>query len=153
MLNKEKLLQFLLKARTKTYAGGGGKVEPAFEGADQLEYKEGDWLYRDIYYTGRGIFIGLEVVYYRDKPVLAMSYYGNFKEMSEEEIDNILRKALLENWQETRIWKEVEWEMGEYKYVCKPDFEGSLEEFAGLEKIFKKGKEVYRFFYAGGLIE
>ena len=28
MLDKEKLLQFLLEARTKTYAGGKGKVKP-----------------------------------------------------------------------------------------------------------------------------
>jgi hypothetical protein len=81
-----------------------------------------------------------------------MSYYGNFKGMTEKEIDEILRKALMENWQITRIWKKVEWGKGDYKYVCQPYFEGSIEEMAGSETIFKKGKEVYNFFYAGGLI-
>ena len=152
MTTKEEVLQFLLKARTKTYAGGKGKVTPVFDGSTQLEYKEGDWFYRDLYYTGNGIFMGLEVVYLQQKPIWAMSYYGNFKKMTEEEIDKILRKALLENWQTTRTWKKVEWEKDDYKYVCEPDFEGSIEELAGTERIFKKGREVYTFYYAGGLI-
>ena len=152
MLDKEKLLQFLLEARTKTYAGGEGKVKPILHGSVQLEHREGEWLYRDIYYVGNGIFMGLEVVHYQDKPVWSMSYYGNFKKMTEEEIDKILRGALIDEWQEARLWKRVEWEKGEFKYICEPDFEGSIDEMAGIEKIFKLGEQVYAFFYAGGLI-
>ncbi|MDP2933038.1 MAG: DUF5680 domain-containing protein [bacterium] len=151
-MEKEKLLQFLLKARTKTYAGGGEKAQSAFNGSTQLEYREEDWFYRDVYYTGNGIFMGLEAIYYQDKAVWAMSYYGNFKKMSEREIDQILKKALVENWQTARTWKDVEWSFEDYKYLCEPDFEGSIEEMAGSEKILKQEKEVYRFFYAGGLI-
>lgn len=160
-MDKEKLLQFLLKARIKTYAGGGGKVKPVFKDSDQLEYKEDDWSYRDVYYTGNGIFMGLEVVYYQDKAVWSMSYYGNFKKMKEEELDSILRQALLDNWEKARTWQKVEWEKGDYKYICEPDkaedleqeeFTGSIEEMAGMEKIFKHGKDVYTFVYAGGLI-
>jgi len=151
-MEEKKLLKFLLKARTKTYAGGGGKVKSVFKGSKQLEYREGDWFYRDVYYSGKGIFMGIEVVHYKNNPVFAMSYYGNFKGMAEEEIDKILREALMENWQTTRIWKKVEWQKGDYKYVCQPDFEGSIDELAGSETIFKKGKEIYKFFYAGGLL-
>jgi len=152
MMDKEKLLQFLLNARTKTYAGAGGKVEPVFKGSDQLEHREGDWLYRDVYYNGKGIFMGLEVVYYQEKAVWSMSYYGNYKGMSEEEMDKILRKALVENWQNVRIWKKVEWEKDDYKYICQPDFEGSIDELAGEEKILKGDKEIYTLFYAGGIL-
>jgi len=152
MLDKEKLTQFLLKARTKTYAGGGGKVQPALSASKQLEYREGDWFYRDVYFTGNRIFMGLEVIYYQGQVVWAMSYYGNFKKMTEEELDKILRRALMENWQTTRIWKKVKWEEDGYKYVCQPDFSGSIDEMAGLETISKRGKEIYRFFYAGGIL-
>ena len=161
-MDKEKLLQFLLKARTKTYAGGGEKVGPVFKGSTQLEYREKNWFYRDIYYTGNGIFMGLETVYKDEKPVWAMSYYGNFKKMSEEEIDKVLKEALMVNWQKVRIWEKVEWSKGDYKYICEPDkaedlereeFTGSIEEMAGIEKIFKHGKDVYTFVYAGGLIK
>lgn len=152
MINKKEILQFLLKARTETYAGKGGKVKPVFNGSAQLEYKKGKWFYRDIYYTGNGIFTGLEVVHYQNEPVWTMCYYGNFKGMTEEETDKILREALLKNWQEVRIWKKAEWKKGDYRYICEPDFEGSIEELAGVEKIFKKGKQVYTLYYAGGFI-
>lgn len=152
MIDKTKLTQFLLKARTQTYAGAGGKTKPVFNGSTQLERKEKDWFYRDVYYTGNGIFMGLEVVHYQDRPVWAMSYYGNFRSMSEQEIDSILREALLANWQTARTWKKVQWEKDNCRYVCEPDFEGSIKEMTGAEKIYKDKKEVYRFFYAGGLI-
>jgi len=152
-MDKEKLTNFLLKARTKTYTGAGGKVEPVLKGSKQLEYQENDWLYRDVYYSGNGIFMGIEVVHFENNPVWAMSYYGNFKKMTEEELDKILREALMKNWQITRIWKKVEWEKDGYKYICQPDFEGSIDEMAGLETISKRGKEVYRFFYAGGILD
>jgi len=152
MTDKVKLQEFLLEARTKTYAGDGGKVEPAFAGSFQLEYKEGKWSYRDIYYTGNGIFTGLEVVYFKEKPAWSMSYFGDFRKLTEEEIDRILRKALMENWQTVRTWNYVEWELENYKYVCQPDSKGSIDEVAGTEKIFKAGEQVYSFYYAGGFM-
>lgn len=152
-MNKNNLKNFLLKARTKTYAGAGGKAKPAFPGSDQLEYREGDWLYRDVYYTGNGIFTGLETVYLQNRPIFAMSYYGNFKKLTEKEIDKILRKALIKNWKTARTWQKTEWKTGDYQYICQPSFPGqSINEMAGIEKIFKRGKEVYGFFYAGGII-
>jgi|AntAceMinimDraft_16_1070373.scaffolds.fasta_scaffold11080_6 hypothetical protein len=152
MLDKEKLLQFLLKARTQTYAGAQGKVKSILNGSVQMEHKEGDWFYRDIYYIGNGIFTGLEVIHFKDKPIWSMCYYGNFKKMTEKEVDKILRGALMDKWQEARLWKKVEWEKDDFKYICEPDFEGSINEMAGMEKIFKSGDQVYTFFYAGGLI-
>lgn len=152
MLNKKELLRFLLKARTKTYAGAGGGVKPALTGSKQLEYKEKSWLYRDVFYVGNGIFVGLETIYHQAKPVFGMSYYGNFKGMSEKETDRILRGALIANKEKTRTWKEVQWEKDGYQYLCQPDFGKSIDDFGGSETISKKRKEIYRFFYAAGLI-
>jgi len=151
-MNNDELQKFLTAARTKTYAGDQGKVQPLLSGSDQLEYQENDWFYRDIYYTGNGIFMGLEVVYYKNKPAWSMCYYGNFKKVAEEEIDKVLRKALLENYQTTRLWNYVEWKTENYKYVCVPDYQGSIEEMTGSEKIFKDNEQIYYFYYAGGLI-
>ncbi|MDD5738965.1 MAG: DUF5680 domain-containing protein [Candidatus Pacebacteria bacterium] len=150
--NKEKLLRFLLQARTKTYAGSKGKVKPVLAGSKQLEYGEGEWLYRDVYYNGPGIFMGLEAVYFNSKAVWSMSYFGDYQGMTESEVDKILRGALLANWETARIWKSVEWEKDGYKYTCAPDFNGSIEKMAGLEKILKKEKQIYYFFYAGGVL-
>ncbi len=152
-MDKKRLTDFLLKARTKTYAGGGGKVKPALGGSDQLEYREGDWLYRDVYYNGNGIFMGLETVYFNKSAVWGMSYYGNYKKMTEKEVDLVLRGALIKNWKTARMWHKAKWTKGEYKYVCEPDFKGSINEMGGFENITKKGKEIYHFFYAGGLLK
>ncbi|MBI2626407.1 MAG: hypothetical protein HYW69_02320 [Candidatus Nealsonbacteria bacterium] len=151
-MNKKELLNFLLRARTKTYAGAGGSVSPALKGSKQLEYKEEDWLYRDVFYVGKGIFTGLEVVHFQGKPIWSMSYYGNFKKMTEEEIDKILRRALIENQKTARTWKLVEWQKDGYEYICQPDFGKSVDGFGGSETIFRNGKDVYSFFYAAGLI-
>lgn len=135
----------------KTYAGDGGKVASVFGGSEQLEYKEGDYLYRDVYYFGEKKFMGLETVYFQGEPVCSVSYFGSCSGKPEE-IYEFLKQALLENWKNVRIWKEVEWDKGDYKYICKPDFNGSIEEMAGAEQIYSKDKEVYRFFYGGGII-
>ena len=151
MDNKE-LVKFLLKARTNTYAGAGGKIKAVFEGSKQMEYKEGEWFYRDVFYVGKGIFAGLEAVYFKEKPIFTMSYFGNYKGMTEKETDKILRQALIENWEKTRIWKYVKWEKYGYEYTCEPDGGNSIEEIGGTEKISKKGKDIYTFYYAGGAI-
>src|SRR6056297_3055857 len=152
-MDKEKLTQFLLKSRTKTYAGGKGEIKPVLDGSTQLEYKEGNYFYRDIYYSGNLKFMGLETIYFKDEPIWSMSYYGRSFIKDEKKIYKFLKEALLEKWQKARIWKNVEWEKGDYKYICKPDFKGSIEEMAGLEEIFKDNKKVYQLFYAGGIIK
>ena len=151
-MNKVKLQEFLIKARTNTYAKGKGKVKPALLGSEQLEYKEKSWLYRDVYFIGNGIFAGLETIYFQKKPVWSMSYFGNFKSLSEQEIDKILRKALIENANKTRLWNLVEWEFENYKYICEPDSKAHIDELGGSEKILKNDQQVYFFYYAGGFI-
>ena len=151
-MDKKKLLSFLIDARANTYAGGKGKVKPAFPGSTQLEYKEGEWFYRDIYNLGNKIFMGLETVYFKDKPVWSMCYYGDFKKMTEKEVDEILRAALIKYKDKTRLFHQVEWEKGEFKYICTPDFNSGIDEVAGLEEIYKGKDKVYLLYYAGGFI-
>lgn len=149
-MNKDHISKFLIQARSKTYAGESGKVKPAFEDSNQLEFIDGDWFYRDVYNNGNGIFVGLETVYFKEKVVWSMSYYGNYKKLTEEEIDKVLRKALIEKKYTARLWNDISYESGDYKYTCVGY--GSIDELGGTEKIFKGDKEVYFFYYAGGVI-
>lgn len=149
--NKKNLVDFLIKARANTYAGGEGKVAPAFPGGYQLEYQEGDWLYRDFYNLGNAIFIGLETVYLKSKPVWSNCYYGNFKGMTEEETDKILRRALTEN-KDTRLWRKIEWEKDGFTYLCIPKFKTGIDEVSGTEEIYKGKEKIYFFSYAGGFV-
>lgn len=142
--------KFLLDARTKTYAASIGKQEAVLPGSVQYGFTEGEFRYQDIYYLGNRIFSGLETVFVGDSPVWTMSYFGDFKQLTEEETDLILRKALIANWETVRLGGKVEWESAEYKYFC--DGNGSIDEIQGTETIHKDGKLVYFFNYAGGLI-
>jgi hypothetical protein len=152
-MDKKKLLSFLVASRTHTYAAGDkGKVKPAFSGSTQLEYKSGDWLYRDVYNLGNKIFIGLETLYFKNKPTWSMCYYGNFKEMTEKGADKILGRALIEKKDRARLWYRVEWEENGYKYICTPDGQKNIDEISGSEEIYKGEKKVYFLYYAGGFI-
>jgi hypothetical protein len=151
-MDKNKLLTFLIEARTNTYAGGNGKVKPAFIDSTQLEYKKGGWFYRDVYNLGNKIFMGLETIYFKNSPVWSMCYYGNFKKITEKEADEVLRRALIEKKNKTRLWYSVEWKKGEYKYICTPDGQKDIDEISGLEEIYKREKKIYFLFYAGGFI-
>lgn len=149
-MDKRKLEKFLLKARAKTYAGADGKSESILSGSVQYEYLEGDFLYRDIYFIGNAIFPGLETVYHKEKPMWSMSYFGNFSGMTEEQTDSMLRKALTENWEMTRMYNRVEKDYNDFKYIC--DGSGTINEVNGTEEIYTEGKKVYFFAYAGGFI-
>lgn len=144
------LEKFLFQARTKTYAGAGGKVKALLSGSTQLEYKEGDFLYRDIYYTGKNTFAGLETIYQKEKPMFSVSYFGNWGDMTEAEMDDILRGALMAN-PETRGYKNIKWEKNGFVYECTPDTT-SFDEISGGETISQSGKQVYYFYYAGSLL-
>ena len=139
------ILNFLLTARTKTYAGQGGKVEPALSGSKQLEYAEGDWFYRDIYYVGEHAFLGIETIYFQGKPAWNMVYRGEWNDITDEEVRSILPAALIANANTARINQRVEWTRDNYRYLC--EGEGELEKFHGLETVFKDSQSVHRVVY------
>ena len=149
-MDKIELEKFLLKARTKTYAAGTSKSDPLLPGSVQYEFTDGDFSYRDVYYIGNGIFPGLETIFYKDKPVWSMSYFGDFSTMTEEQVDSMLRKALMELWETTRIYKQIDKDYGEFTYTCNGS--GTIDELEGTEEIHVGKDRVYFFYYAGGFI-
>jgi hypothetical protein len=151
-MNKIKNVErFLIEARTKTYAGSAGVVKAALNGSKQLEYRNDYLLYRDVYYTGKNTFYGIETIFDNDKPVFGMSYYGNWGDMTEKEIDDILRGALINN-PETRLNKRFEWRQNGFIYNCNPDITDGIKEISGTETIMKNGEQLYIFYYAGGML-
>jgi hypothetical protein len=71
------LAAFLLRAKRATYAAQGddATVTPLIPGSKQLEYREGERLYRDVY-VGLTTFAGLETVDDAGAPRWAMTYAG-----------------------------------------------------------------------------
>ena len=72
------LSAFLVEAKRRTYAGLDDDATVAaqiFPGSKQLEYREGDLSYRDIYF-GMTYFVGQEVVQAGERVIWSMSYAG-----------------------------------------------------------------------------
>jgi hypothetical protein len=150
LMNHTALLAFLLEARANTYVANAQRSTPALPGSRQFEFTKPDWLYRDVYYQGNGLLMGIETIFLQDKPVWSMSYFGDFSKMTETQVDRMLRKALLDNRRTARINRQVEKDYGDFTYSCAGA--GSLQELAGMEEICVNDKEVYFFHYAGGSI-
>jgi hypothetical protein len=149
-MDNQSILDFLLEARSKTYASDNGSVEPLLKGSKQLEYGRHGWLYRDVYNQGRGLFMGIETVYYNHSPLWSMSYFGDFGKMTEAQADRMIRQALIDHRHDTRIFKRVHTRYADFQYLC--DGEGTLDELSGTEEIIIRGETVYFFYYAGGRI-
>ena len=86
--DQDEFVAFLLEAKRATYAGQGDEatVTPLVPGSKQLEYRDGDYLYRDIYF-GMAYFIGQEVVSHRRRAVWSMSYAGGVTSLSRDSSD------------------------------------------------------------------
>jgi hypothetical protein len=153
--SKSDLLHFLIQAKKETYAAQGddATVTPLLEGSRQLEYRAGDYLYRDIYY-GMAYFVGQETVYYKNIPLWSMAYSGGVDKQygidKVREIYAFLRQAMREVSYENPYRGPLEFKVDDFEYF---DFnKGAIEEFSGHEKIVLKGKQVYYLNYSGGYI-
>ena len=150
------VLDFLIRAKQHTYAAQGDEasVNPHLAGSRQLEYREGSFFYRDIYFGNR-YFVGQETVYYIEQPYWAMSYSGGV----EPNIDNVdevrkiyafLRMALRKVSRE-HIVRGSEWFVdGDYRY--ENHTAGEVESFYGTELIRIGDQVVYTLRYSGGIL-
>jgi len=147
-INLAELKKFISEARRSTYAAEGVPVDnPRLRGSIQLEYQKGDYAYHDIYFDGEKNFIGQEVVYQDNNPIWSMAYFGT---AISKEATNFLKEALLRLSEKCRFGQECDYEKREFKY--EDQGQGALERFSGEEKIFLKGKEIYKLNYFGGMI-
>ncbi len=154
-INTNELAKFLVKAKKETYAGDGKELEPQRPSFRELEYKEGDWEYRDSY-SGFYFAPGQEIVRYQGVPVWVMAYsggmlkeyHGNFE--FAKNAFNILKKALMLVNEERPFRGPLNLKENDYEYIDKSD--GDITDFKGEEVILFKGKIVFRQYYIGGLI-
>lgn len=154
MADREAFISFLISAKRATYAAlsDSARVDAVVAGSTQLEYRRGDWLYRDIYYGGL-FFAGQEVIYWQSLPVWSMCYAGG---MADAQIDkaielrvNAFLKAALQ-----AVTAEMPYR-GPAKYtsgdlVYRNGYRGNVERFEGKEEIFFNGEKVYELGYLGG---
>ena len=155
----QRLTAFLVASKKRTYASGGSDslsaVEPLIPGSHQLEYHEGDLLYRDIYF-GEAHFAGQEVVYYRGTPIWSMCYAGGWTATLEQPqeaniIAGILQAALRQAPNDAPYRGPKHYAEAAYHYLNR--IRGCLDRFEGSETIERNSIVVYRLVYTGGSLD
>lgn len=155
-LNSNQLAKFLVEAKIVTYASGNDDftVEPALLNSHQLEFTQGNLLYRDIYYGGLH-FIGLETVFQDQQPVWGMNYYGGVLPGSNDSqisgMPAVLKAALREVPIEAPYRGPAYFHLEEYTY--ENEIQGEFSAFHGQETIRFNNQPIYQLFYSGGQIK
>jgi Domain of unknown function (DUF5680) len=151
--DSEALTGFILRAKCATYAAQGddATVTALLLGSRQLEYREGDLFYRDVYF-GMAAFAGLETAHDVNVPRWSMAYAGGViggtsrGQMSQ--VYTFLRSTLQRGTLEAPFRGPSRYESFGYEYVN--EWRGRVEDFSGAELIRRDRAVVYRLNYAGG---
>lgn len=154
-VNVTQLAAFLAEAKRRTYAAQGdeaGVSPPLLPGSRQLEYRDLEWLYRDVYF-GMVAFTGQETVLHDETAVWAMVYAGGLlpdAARPPREVYAFLRRAL-RHVPPGRPYRGPA-AFGEDDFAYGNQWDGGLERFRGVERITLAGRPVYELVYAGGLL-
>lgn len=147
------LSQFLIQAKTATYAAGDtAKKIKESDHSTTLVFEEWDWKYHDNYFGGEP-YGGREVVFFEWKPIWMMTYYGWVEESIKVawEIYSILQWALRNIPEDAPYRWPTKYQSWEYYYSNSHTW--SLEQFSGKETIEKNGEIVYQAQYMGGSVD
>lgn len=149
----QQLERFLQKAALATYAGNGPDALTQRPGFRELEYKEGEWEYRDSY-CGFFESWGQEVVWCQGKVVWTCLYGGGMeseyhenKEFATQTFD-FLKKALSTKQDSFQPRGPKKYIDGEWKYTSV--LNGDITWFKGNEEIVYQDKRVFTHEFIGG---
>jgi hypothetical protein len=145
-----KIEEFLVKAKTQTYAVGAAE-RSLVDGDKELTFEEDGWRYRDRYFGSRA-FVGEELVWQNDKLVWAMNYAGRIlKETADDQqIVGFLRQALRVVGVDRPYRGPATLQDGDWRY--ENESVGYVGAFAGRETIRYKEEVVYELDYHGGYV-
>jgi hypothetical protein len=151
----EQLKKFLFNANANGYAANNQRIMPQRPNFKELDYSEGDWYFRDSY-AGWYMAPGQEVIYYKNKPIWAMSYTGGMKieyhnnSKLAEETFNFLKESLLKMNPDKPFRGPTNYKRNEWCYIGK--VKGDIKDFTGNEKIYYKNDLLFEQNFIGGII-
>jgi hypothetical protein len=146
------LNKFIVKAKTATYVGSGQPATSCRLGSHDLEFIEGDFIYRDSYFGGQD-FLGEEAVWFEKQPVWGENYYGKVIRpdlITAEETGLMIKRSLTEMYSQGRFLGGFQYFLEDLLYM--DENSGNVESFNGTEEIRRHGVLVYRLYYHGGMI-
>lgn len=144
----DELHQFLVKAKTLTYAAKKGKIESSRQGSTDYFYQQDHYSYLDSF-VGSSKFSGEEVVYKDEKAIWSMNYYGRVIGLHFS--GDFLKEALLHVPCAYPFRGPESYTQGEYYYHN--SYVGDIEYFYGKEEIYYQNIKVYEGMYHGGILE
>lgn len=156
-MNQE-IIDFIIESKRKTYADdtSSSKVDSTRIGSKDYEYSKGNMTYHDTYFGGVR-FMGQEVVYIDSNiPLWGMTYYGVTidESLTEDAVDKALRPALMNVGGDNSVLPvrgPRKFVNGNFTYEFKSN--GNIEDFSGVEEIYKDNKLIYRLYCNGGIIK
>ena len=151
------LNKFFGAAALATYAGGGAYSNGLDKGFNELEYRDGEWRYRDSF-VGYFKSFGREVVWFKDKPVWNQHYGGGMEtdyvqdKTFVEKTFAFLKQALTSGEKEKAFQPRgpKEFVLGDWEY--RSGFTGNIAKFCGNEEILFKNKRVFSHHFFGGAV-
>jgi hypothetical protein len=152
-MNLGELNAFIVRAKAATYVGDGDPGPPCRAGSHDLRFSDDKWVYHDSYFGGSD-FIGEEVVYFEEKPVWAMNYYGRILRpdlITGAQAGGMIKASLSRMYREGRFLGGFEHKEADLTYVDMS--EGNVESFHGHESIRCGQETAYELDYHGGLIK
>jgi len=151
-MDTKELKAFILEASKNTYASEDPNIKAKqTDSSTTIVYEKDDWKYHDNYFGGEP-FGGREVVFFQDKPVWMMVYYGSVvvETIVPDELYKVLTKALRNAPADMPYRGPKELIDGDFTY--KNDLEGDVERFSGEERIYKDNILLYTAKYVGGVL-
>ncbi len=149
----QNLSEFLIQAKVNTYAAWekATKIKEQ-DNSTTLIYTEWDWKYHDNYFWWEP-YGWREVVFYKNKPLWMMTYYG----WVESSANNIQWIYTILQWSLRNIPKDFpcRWpqEYQEWNYTYKNKYNWTLERFSWEEIIELDWIQVYKATYMGWFID
>lgn len=140
-------IDFLIRAKQKTYAGKGAEEAPSRPHSHDLKYEEGSLCYLDTY-LGGDRFAGEEALWENGLPVWSMNYAGQVT--GGPFSGDFLKEALLRVPKEKPFRGPAFYQNGDYAYTCR--VEGDFAWFQGYETIAYRGEVIYDCHFHGTLI-
>jgi hypothetical protein len=148
------LNEFLISARRNARAETGAwENSKVFDEIfSERVFEQDGYVYMQRYF-GTYPCVGGEVVFYEDRPIWAMNYYGEMidRKISFKEVYDFLGNAFAQVFDQFTCRGPRLYAAGRFVYVNHMD--GGLERFKGKETVTLNGEKVFRLDYHGGLID
>jgi hypothetical protein len=149
----EELHSFIVRAKQATYVGGGKKLLPYRLGSHDLQFFDGEWAYHDSY-VGENDFMGEEVVYFRNRVVWGMNYFGHIvvqERITAQQAGLVIKASLTSMYSEGRFLGGFTQRVEDFIYV--DTSQGDYRFFTGREWIERDSQMVYELVYHGGVVK